>query len=109
ASCIIEGFVFLTCRSTLDTFRHPVSIDDRLVLVGDESRLPPMEEESDTEDYLVVDGPLDILELVEDAVILELPMMARKLGIEWKEAETKADAEAKASAFAKLSSLKKSP
>jgi uncharacterized protein len=106
-SCIIEGFVFLTCQVSLDTFRHPVSIDDRLVLVGDESRLPPMEEESDSEDYLVVDEPLDVLELVEDAVILALPMMPRKPGLEWKEAETKDTPEEKPSAFAKLSSLKK--
>ena len=107
-SCIIEGFVFLTCQSSLDTFRHPVSIDDRLVLVDDESRLPPLEEESDTEDYLVVDGPLDVLELVEDAVILALPMMPRKPGLEWKEAEAKEEEGPKASPFAKLSSLKKS-
>ena len=31
-SCIIEGFVFLTCQTTLEAFRHEVSIDDRLVL-----------------------------------------------------------------------------
>ena len=71
---MIEGFVFLACQASLDTFRHPVSIDDRLVLVDDESSLPPMVEESDTEDYLVVDEPLDVLELVEDAVILALPI-----------------------------------
>ena len=109
ASCTIEGFVFLTCQVSLDTFRHPVSIDDRLVLVDDESRLPPMQEESDTEDYLVVDEPLDVLELVEDAVILALPMMPRKPGLEWKEGEAKALPEERASPFAKLSSLKKTP
>ena len=106
-SCIIEGFVFLTCQSSLDTFRHPVSIDDRLVLVDDESRLPPMQEESDTEDYLVVDGPLDVLELVEDAVILALPMIPRKPGLEMKEAESKEPGDEKPSPFAKLSGLKK--
>ena len=106
-SCIIEGFVFLTCQSSLDTFRHPVSIDDRLVVVDDESRLPPMQEEDDTEDYLVADEPLDVLELVEDAVILALPMIPRKPGLEGKEAEAKEPATEKESPFAKLSSLKK--
>ena len=106
-SCIIEGFVFLTCQATLDTFRHPVSIDDRLVLVDDESRLPPMQEESDTEDYLVVDGPLDVLELVEDAVILALPMIPRKPGLESREVESKEPGDEKPSPFAKLSGLKK--
>lgn len=107
-SCIIEGFVFLTCQSSLDTFRHPVSIDDRLVLVADESQLPPLEEESDTEDYLVADEPLDVLGLVEDAVILALPMMPRKPGLEWEEGEAETAGGPKPSPFAKLSSLKRS-
>ena len=106
-SCIIEGFVFLACQASLDTFRHPVSIDDRLVLVDDESRLPPMQEESDAEDYLVADGPMDVLELVEDAVILALPMIPRKPGLEWKEADAEEPAGEKDSPFAKLSGLKK--
>src|SRR5271154_2637503 len=49
-SCIIEGFVFLTCQTTLESFRHEISIDERLVLLDDESALPPIEEESDAED-----------------------------------------------------------
>jgi len=81
-SCIIEGFVFLTCQTTLEACRHRVLIDDRLVLVDDESQLPPIEEESDAEDYLVADGPLDVLDLVEDAVLLALPMVPRKPGLE---------------------------
>ena len=109
-SCIIEGFVFLTCQATLDTFRHPVSIDDRLVLVDDESALPPIEEEGDAEDYLVADEPVEVRELVEDAVILALPMVPRKPGYE-EELEARATPPAKEgpSPFAKLASLKKSP
>ena len=105
-SCIIEGFVFLECQASLDTFRHPVSIDDRLVLVNDESELPPIEEENDTEDYLVADAPLDVRELVEDAVILALPMVPRKPGLEEAEVTRRAPNE-KPSPFAKLASLKK--
>ena len=103
-SCIIEGFVFLTCQTTLEAFRHAIYIDDRLVLVDDESRLPPIEEESDAEDFLVADAPLDVLDLVEDAVLLALPMVPRKPGVE----EVKrADKDAKESPFAALASLKK--
>jgi len=107
-SCIIEGFVFLTCQATLDTFRHPVSIDDRLVLVDSEAALPPIEEEADTEDYLVADGPIEIRELVEDAVILALPMVPRKPGIEESQSRARPAAEKGPSPFAKLASLKKS-
>ena len=107
-SCIIEGFVFLTCQSSLEAFRHAISIDDRLVLVDDEAQLPPIEEESDAEDYLVVDGPLDVLDLVEDAVLLSLPMVPRKPGLEEAKAGKPAQA-VKESPFAALASLKKRP
>ena len=80
-SCIIEGFVFLTCQASLEAFRHEVSIDERIVLVDSEAELPPIEEESDAEDYLVADEPLDIRDLVEDAVLLSLPMVPRKPGL----------------------------
>ena len=105
-SCIIEGFVFLECQASLDTFRHPVSIDDRLVLVNDESELPPIEEESDAEDYLVADAPLDVRKLVEDAVVLALPMVPRKPGLEQPGGSERVPDE-KPSPFAKLASLKK--
>ena len=106
-SCIIEGFVFLTCQSSLETFRHAISLEDRLVLVDDESRLPPIEEEDDTEDYLVADEPLDIRDLVEDAVLLSLPMVPRKPGLEQAGMAAGEPAAQKQSPFAALASLKK--
>lgn len=105
-SCIIEGFVFLTCQSSLETFRHAISIDDRLVLVDSESELPPAGEESDAEDYLVADEPLDIRDLVEDAVLLALPMVPRKPGLEAVKGAGEA-APPKDSPFAALAGLRK--
>ena len=102
-SCIIEGFVFLTCQTTLEAFRHEISIQDRLVLVQRESDLPGIDEESDDEDYLVANEPLDIRDLVEDAVLLSLPMVPRKPGV-----EAKGGGEVpKVSPFAALASLKR--
>jgi uncharacterized protein len=108
-SCIIEGFVFLTCQSTLESFRHEISIDDRLVLVDQESELPPIEEESDAEDYLVASEPIFVLDLVEDAVLLSLPMVPRKPGVEESGEAGKPGREPKESPFAALASLKKRP
>jgi uncharacterized protein len=80
-SCIIKGFAQLTCQTTMEVFRHDVSVNDRLVLVEDESALPPIEMESEEEDFVVADGYLDVRDLVEDAVILALPMIPRKPGV----------------------------
>ncbi|MGE0357807.1 MAG: DUF177 domain-containing protein [Burkholderiales bacterium] len=79
-SCIIEGFVFLTCQSSFETFRHEIAIDDRLVLVATEEELPALEQESDREDFVVADAPLAVRDLVAEAVILALPMVPRKPG-----------------------------
>ena len=107
-SCIIEGFVFLTCQRSLEAFRHAISIADRLVLVDSESELPPIEEESDAEDYMVADGPIDVLDLVEEAVLLALPMVPRKPGLE-EGGAAKPAVPPKPSPFEQLARLKKKP
>jgi len=89
----------------LEVFRHDISIADRLVLVGAESELPPIEEESDAEDYMVADGPIDVLGLVEEAVLLALPMVPRKPGL--AEPREKPEGTPKKSPFAALERLKK--
>ena len=103
-SCIIEGFVFLTCQTTLEAFRHKISVRDQLVLVDSEALLPPIEEESDAEDYMVADGPIDVLDLVEEEVLLALPMVPRKPGL--PEADKPATQKPE-SPFAALAGLKK--
>jgi uncharacterized protein len=105
-SCIIEGFVFLICQNTLEAFRHEISINERLVLVDDESRLPAVGEEGEHEDYVVADEPLDIRDLVEDAVLLALPMVPRKPGQEGA-GRQEAGRQDKPSPFAALASLRK--
>ena len=103
-SCIIEGFVFLTCQTTLEAFRHKISVRDQLVLVDSEDQLPPIEEESDAEDYMVADGPIDVLDLVEEEVLLALPMVPRRPGL--PEADKPAAQKAE-SPFAALAGLRK--
>ena len=105
-SCIIEGFVFLTCQTSLEAFRHGVSINDALVLVDRESELPPIEEEREAEDYIVADGPMDVLDLVEEAVLLALPMVPRKPGMGEAAAGSGEDG-GRESPFAALASLKR--
>jgi uncharacterized protein len=94
------------CQNSLDVFRHEISVAERLVLVDSEAQLPAIDQEGDDEDYLVAGEPVDIRDLVEDAVLLSLPMIPRKPGLE----EAKAGGEAspaKESPFAALASLKR--
>ena len=105
-SCIIDGYVFLTCQSTFESFRHEVAIDDRLVLVGSDAELPPFEEEGDSEDFVVATAPIDVRELVEEAVILSLPMVPRKPGAE-PAADEAGEKPGKPTPFAALAGLKK--
>jgi uncharacterized protein len=104
-SCIIDGFVFLTCQSTMEVFRHEIAVRDRLVLVGSEQELPPIEGEGDEEDFVVATDPLDPVGLVEDAVLLALPMVPRKPGA-GPGAEGEEVGSGKPSPFAALAGLK---
>jgi uncharacterized protein len=105
-SCIINGFVFLTCQTTFEAFRHEVAIDDRLVLVGSEGELPPFEEEGEEEDFVVATTPIDVRGLVEETVILALPMVPRKPGVQ-PEPDPARPASGKPSPFAALAGLKR--
>lgn len=105
-SCIIEGFVFLTCQVSLEAFRHEIDLAERLVLVESEAQLPAIDEESDSEDYVVADEDPDIRDLVEDAVLLALPMIPRKPGVEEPKGEATGAGES-VSPFAALASLKR--
>ena len=106
-SCIIEGFVFLMCQKTLEAFRHDVSVRERLILVDSEAELPAIEEEGEGEDYVVAGEPLDIRDLVEDAVLLALPMVPRKPGLEEDPTGSGDVPQDRQSPFAALASLRK--
>jgi uncharacterized protein len=88
--------------------RHPLDIDRRLVLVETEDELPALEEEPEDEDYVVARHELDLPRLVEDEVILDLPMIPRSVESS-AEAQNEKDSTAwsSSSPFAVLAALKK--
>jgi uncharacterized protein len=97
----------LTCQRTLEVYRESVKIDQRLGLVADESEeaaLPP-----GYEPLLIPDGTLDPAGVIEDELILALPVVPMKPGapLEWKD-EAPDEAEATpGKPFAALASLRK--
>ncbi len=71
--CIISGWFLLADPVTSQAMRHECGIGSRLVVVGAESELPPLEMESDDEDYIVCGADLNVMERVEEEILLDLP------------------------------------
>jgi uncharacterized protein len=106
----VTGWLTLQDQITLQPVRHELDLESKLVLVRSEEELPPLEAESDDEDYIVVDREIDLAELVEDEVILDLPMIPHQdlQGGAESMAESAMDVQTeKKSPFAALAALKK--
>lgn len=98
----------LTCQRTLETFRQRVEIDQRLGLIAserEEAALPP-----GYEPLLITDGTVNPAEVIEDELILALPVVPLKPGapLDWNETPADApDEEKPAHPFSVLAGLKK--
>jgi len=72
----VQGELVLVCQRCLGALRHHVDTTVHFVIVPNEGMMPAPEEEQDDADYLVADPKLDVIALVEDEVLLGLPMVA---------------------------------
>jgi uncharacterized protein len=70
----IQGTLLLPGEEPDSAWSHELDIERIFVLVRSEADLPPLEDEPDDEDYLVADRELNLSELVEDEVLLDLPV-----------------------------------
>lgn len=104
----VEAELPLICQRTLDVFEYPVSIDQRLGLIvreSEEAGLPP-----GYEPLLVPEGDLSIADVIEDELILALPVVPLKPGepLEWNDPLTDDEVDEKPpNPFAVLGALKK--
>ncbi|WP_407354487.1 YceD family protein [Luteimonas sp. R10] len=104
----IEAALPLLCQRTLQRFLHPVRIEQRLGLIrdeADEAALPPGYEAL----LLAADGELRPAELVEDELILAVPLVPVAPDSESVERDwpVPADEEERANPFSALAALKK--
>jgi len=72
-----HGTLELLCQRCLGELTYPVSIDRHFGLVADESALPESDLDDDEVDYLVADPKLDVVALVEEEILLALPLALR--------------------------------
>jgi uncharacterized protein len=73
----LTGEVPMTCQRCLTPVRLAVSLERRFRFVADEAEAERLDGESDDEDVLSLDGRFDLLALVEDELILALPLVPR--------------------------------
>ncbi|RZS47459.1 YceD family protein [Sphaerotilus mobilis] len=112
----IEADVPLECQRCLDTVAIPVLIDRPFLFAADEKAAAELDAESD-EDVLVLSRAFDLGALIEDEVLLALPIVPRHetcpqpIPVSF-EADTgngdDASEPARPNPFAKLAALKKS-
>ena len=75
----VEGEVTLVCQRCLSPYREPLASETVLVLARDEADADETEEalDDDSIDVIVGSTSLDLLQLVEDEVLLSLPLSPR--------------------------------
>lgn len=71
------GAVGMICTRCLQRVAVPLSADHRFLLVADEALAAHADAETDEYDVLVGSRHFDVLELVEDEVIMALPLVPR--------------------------------
>lgn len=76
----VETSVMLRCQYCLEPYRHDLHIEQVLPLARDEAELARWEQDDPLLDALVVDPALDVLTLVEDEILLSLPVAPRHPG-----------------------------
>lgn len=101
-----EGSLMLVCQRTLEPFAHAVRIEQRLGLIRTEAEEAALPEGTDP--LLVEDAALNLRDVLEDEVILSLPLVPVSPGSEAVGDADDAGEEARPNPFAVLGQLKSS-
>lgn len=102
----VSGVIPLACQRCLEPVPCDLDVDNLLELVPEGADLSQDELEDDTRDFLPVERELDVVELVEDEILLALPVAPRheKCGLPGA-----ANAGERINPFAALAGLKGKP
>ncbi len=70
----MKGLLSLVCQRCLEPMEFQLDWQVEYRLVASEEKLPAPEDESDNADYLVADPQMNVQQLVEDEILLALPL-----------------------------------
>ena len=102
----VEGELELCCQRCLGGLKWPLRVDTLLQPVRSGQEIPEEELENDEVDAIEIEGELDVLALLEDDILLALPIAPRHQVCEAPRPE---GGTSKESPFAALASLRGSP
>lgn len=102
----LQGRLRVVCQRCLGEMEYPLATDTELELVADEGGLKPLEEEAESVDTVVADKEMDVVSLVEEEILLEIPMSPKHPEGECGEAGH-VPAQPKSNPFSALAALKK--
>ena len=103
--CEVKGELQLTCQRCLGGYAYPLAVRSDLMLVKDEAELAESDNEADT-DAIVADPRMDVLALVEDEVLLALPISPMHPSAECNDRNVSGSSLRTSNAFAALAALK---
>lgn len=105
--CAVKGMLQLRCQRCLDALAYPVSLESELELVEEAQGVAATVDEDDLTDAIPADPKLDVLALIEDEVLLGLPMAPMHAPEDCKASENLGQAKSgKKNAFSALAALK---
>lgn len=104
----MSGRLMLTCQRCLQPLEHKVACEREFVLILPGEPEMDVAEEGDMIDCVPADPQLDVVGLVEEELVLSLPMSAMHIAESCRPAWQVAQATVKASPFSKLAALKRS-
>jgi uncharacterized protein len=73
----VDGALSVCCQRCLEGIDYPVEVRSVLEFVNDEEELSQEEIEDDSKDFLPAQSELDVIALIEDELILDLPSAPR--------------------------------
>lgn len=102
----LDGALCLLCQRCLGSVAYPLLVRNVLEFVGDESGLMQEEIEDDARDFLPWRSEIDVMALIEDEIILALPLAPRHRQCDLPASEQATEINVASSPFSVLGELK---
>ncbi len=75
----VQGTLQLSCQRCLEPFEFELDITSSFTIVANEQAIQPESDDHDDEDYLVAETQMQVIELIEDEVLLALPLAPKHI------------------------------